>query len=643
VRAFIQYLVAGVATGCTFALIATGFVAIHRVTRVVNFAQGTFAVVSGLTAYSLLQHGVPHPLAEVAAVAVSAGLGLLIGVVAIGRPGTPPLTSLVITLGLGILAYAVELVVWGDQPVSFDGVKGSWTVGGVFLQRQYALIIGVSLLTLLLLALFFSRTYLGKGLTACASNPWAARLLGINPTRMGFLAFGLGGALGGIAGVLLAPLQPMTFDADVGIAVSGFAAAIFGGLTRLSWALWGGLVLGIGEALVAGYYQPSYQTGIALAVILILLSWRAVRSGVEEAAGAQPSAGRREADFGRRLRVGALVAAAAVTLLIPQFLNRAGISIFVLVALATLITTGLTLLMGFAGQVSLGQGAFYAIGAYTAGLLTVKAGLPPVVALLAAPVVAAGIAAVIGAPLLRLRGHYLAFATLAFQLIVLVWLAEAKGLTRGDIGLGGIPSLLPTFSDALDLDTPIGYAYLAWAAAVVGLLLARNLIASRPGRALRALAGSELAAAASGVPVSRYKLQVFAMAAAYAGFAGGLYAFFLTFISPASFSILISVQFVVMAVVGGMGAIWGAPIGAVGISLLIEFLRGAATRPGSNPHAPAVLSYGAYAVVLIAVVLFLPGGVFPAFRSALARRFARRDRRRPRESTAEETGQLTQK
>jgi len=626
VRAFLQYLAAGIATGCTFALIATGFVAIHKVTRVVNFAQGAFAVLSGLTAYSLLQFGVPHPLAEILAVAVSAGVGLLVGIIAIGRPGTTPLTSLVITLGLGILAYGVELLVWGDQPVSFDGLRGSWIVGGVFIPRQYALIVSVSLLTLLALALFFSRTYLGKGLTACASNPRAARLMGINPTRMGYLAFALGGALGGVAGVLLAPLQPVTFDADIGIAVSGFAAAIFGGLNRLSWALWGGLVLGIGEAMVAGYYQPSYATGIALAVILVLLTWRASRSGAEEALerAADVVSGRTQARFSRRFRIAAVAAAAGGTLIIPQFLDRAGLSIYVLIALATLVTTGLTLLMGFAGQVSLGQGAFYAIGAYTVGLLTVNAGVPPLAALLAAPIVAAVIATLIGAPLLRLRGHYLAFATLAFQLIVLVWLAESKGLTRGDIGLGGIPSLLPTLSDSVDLATPIGYAYLAWAGAAVGLLLARNLIASRPGRALRALAGSELAAAASGVPVARYKLQVFAMAAAYAGFAGGVYAFFLTFISPASFTILISVQFVVMAVVGGMGSIWGAPIGAIGISLLVEFLSAAATRPGSSPHAPAVLSYGVYALVLITVVLFLPGGVFPALRGAAARQFAAR-------------------
>ena len=624
--AFVQYLVAGVATGCTFALIATGFVAIHKVTRVVNFAQGTFAVVGGLTAYSLLQLGLPHPLAEILAVAAAAGVGLLVGIVAIGRPGTTPLTSLVITLGLGILAYGVELLVWGDQPVSFDGLRGSWILGGVFIPRQYALIVAVSLLTLAALALFFSRTYLGKGLTACASNPGAARLVGIDPTRMGYVAFALGGALGGVAGVLLAPLQPVTFDADIGIAVSGFAAAIFGGLTRLSWALWGGLVLGIGEAMVAGYYQPSYATGIALAVILLLLTWRASRSGVEEAlAGAADAiGGRLDAGFSRRFRIAAVAAVAVVTLVIPQFLDRAGLSLYVLVALATLVTTGLTLLMGFAGQVSLGQGAFYAIGAYTVGLLTVNTGLPPLLALLAAPIIAAAIAAVIGAPLLRLRGHYLAFATLAFQLIVLVWLAESKGLTRGDIGLGGIPSVLPTLSASVDLDTPTGYAYLAWAGAAVGLLIAHNLIASRPGRALRALAGSELAAAASGVPVSRYKLQIFALAAAYAGFAGGVYAFFLTFISPASFTILISIQFVVMAVVGGMGSIWGAPLGAISITLLVEFLRTAATRPGSSPHAPAVLSYGAYALVLILVVLFLPGGVFPALRGAAARRFAAR-------------------
>ena len=274
---FLVYLTTGIATGCAFALVATGFVAIHRVTRVVNFAQGVFAIMAGFIAYALLRDSVPHVLAEAIAVAGAAAIGLVVGVVAIGKRGTPPLASLIITLGLGIASYALIIVIWGDQPVSFEGVRGSYHNGGFSMQYQYILIVAVTALTFAGLALFFGRTYIGKALTACASNPYAARLAGINVTRMGLIAFALGGALGGLAGVLITPLRQIGFDSDVEIAINGFAAAIFGGLQRPGSALVGGLVLGIAEAMVARYYRASYQTGMALALIIVIMVWQASR------------------------------------------------------------------------------------------------------------------------------------------------------------------------------------------------------------------------------------------------------------------------------------------------------------------------------------------------------------------------------
>lgn len=272
---FLTYLVSGLAFGCSFALLGSGFVAIHRVTRVVNFAQGTFAVVAGLTTASLLGHALPHGVAELVAVVVAGAAGLVVGLIAIGKPGTPTLASLVITLGLGIFAYAVEVVVWGDQPISFTMLRGSTTAAGARITNQYFLVIGVTVLVFVLLGLFFSRTYLGKALTACASNPYAARVNGISPIRMGLLAFALGGALGGVAGVLITPLQPVSFDSDVALATNGFAAAIFGGLNSPSAALVGGLVLGVVESLVAGYVNASYQTEVALALMLAVMIWQA--------------------------------------------------------------------------------------------------------------------------------------------------------------------------------------------------------------------------------------------------------------------------------------------------------------------------------------------------------------------------------
>jgi branched-chain amino acid transport system permease protein len=274
-RLFLQYAASGVATGCAFALVATGFVAIYRVTRVVNFAQGVFAVLAGMLAATLLGWGVPHVAAEALAVLVAGLVGVGVGLVATGRRGTSPLASLIITLGLGIGSYAVLILVWGDQPISFDGLKGTLDLGGVTMQVQYVLVVLVTGAAFLVLGRFFDHTYLGRVLAACSSNPRAARLVGINVKRMGLLAFGLGGALGGLAGVLLTPLQPVSFNSDVGLAISGFAAAIFGGLLRPGAALSGALVLGVAEALVAGYGQASLQSGVALVIMLGIMIWQA--------------------------------------------------------------------------------------------------------------------------------------------------------------------------------------------------------------------------------------------------------------------------------------------------------------------------------------------------------------------------------
>jgi branched-chain amino acid transport system permease protein len=277
VSAFVSYLINGLAVGCGFALIGSGLVAIHRVTRVVNFAQAMFAVLAGLSAASFVHLGLPHGLAELAAVAVAVAAGLLTGLVTIGRRGTTPQSALIITLGLGIFAYAFEVLIWGDQPRSFPGLRGSITLAGATVQRQYLLVIVVTAVVFTALALFFGHTYLGKALSACAANPYAARVVGIDVRRMGLLAFALGGGLGGVAGVLLTPLQPISFDSDVSLIVNGFAAAILGGLNRPVPALAGGLVLGVAEAMVAGYGKASYQVEVALGLMLAIMIWQGAR------------------------------------------------------------------------------------------------------------------------------------------------------------------------------------------------------------------------------------------------------------------------------------------------------------------------------------------------------------------------------
>ncbi|HEY9521669.1 MAG TPA: branched-chain amino acid ABC transporter permease, partial [Thermopolyspora sp.] len=264
--------------------------------------------------------------------------------------------------------------------------------------------------------------------------------------------------------------------------------------------------------------------------------------------------------------------------------------------------------------------------------ITAVDGLPPLVGLLTAPIVAAAFAIVVGVPLLRLRGHHLAFATLATQLILLS-LAGQLDFTGGDIGLQGIP----LFSvGSIELHDARSYAYLTLAALALVMLVARNVIASRAGRGLRALATSEVAAESSGVPVGRYKLVVFTLSAAFAGLAGGIYAFYTGYVAPGSFPVLLSIEFVVMAVVGGLGTIWGAVVGAAVITLLLQLLNVIGTAPGMPSYAPSVLSYAVYAIVLIVVVLFFPRGLLGSIRAGARSRPADRPPR-PAETARQTT------
>jgi branched-chain amino acid transport system permease protein len=301
-----------------------------------------------------------------------------------------------------------------------------------------------------------------------------------------------------------------------------------------------------------------------------------------------------------------------------SLLGDSALSLYVLFTLAAIVTVGVSILMGQAGQVSLGQGAFYACGAYTAGVLATH-GVPGVVGLLAAPLAAGTLAFVIGLPLLLLRGQHLAFATLATHLIFLSVVGEMT-ITGGDVGLQGIP---PLHIFGFEFNSIRSYAYLSSFSLIGVVVVARNILTSRPGRALRALSSSEIAAASSGIPVGRYKLAVFALSAGFAGLAGGIYAPCMGYLAPGSFPVVLSIQYLVMAAVGGLGTIAGAILGSAVVLLLVHALSRFATMSGMPDAAPVILSYAVYAGLLAAAVLFLPRGVVsvitPAWQRILQR------------------------
>ncbi|HET9933415.1 MAG TPA: branched-chain amino acid ABC transporter permease [Polyangiaceae bacterium] len=313
-------------------------------------------------------------------------------------------------------------------------------------------------------------------------------------------------------------------------------------------------------------------------------------------------------------RSATLAAVACVALATAALLDESALSVYVLLALTASVTVGVSLLMGHAGQVSLGHGAFYASGAYAAGILATH-GFPSWLGLLVAPIAAASIAVVVGIPLLLLRGHHLAFATLALHLIFLSIISELS-ITGGDVGLQGIPRLSLA---GVALTSVRSYAYVSWFALFLVVVVARNILRSRPGRALRALASSEVAAASSGVAVGYYKLAVFALSACFAGLAGGIYAFYMGYLAPGSFPVMLSIEYIVMAAVGGLGKVSGALAGSAVVFLLVHGLSRVATSSGMPGSAPVILSYAVYAVLLVSAVLFLPGGLISFIGKAWAR------------------------
>lgn len=224
--------------------------------------------------------------------------------------------------------------------------------------------------------------------------------------------------------------------------------------------------------------------------------------------------------------------------------------------------------MGYAGQVSLGQAGFYGIGAYVSSIASLHGGLPIIISAISGMLVAAIAAVILAVPALRLKGHYLAVATLGFGEIIYIILNEWG--PGGPSGFGDIPHF--GFL-GYTIDSTRDYFYLIWGLVAVVMFFSMNLIHSRTGRALRAIHDSDLACNAMGLNVVALKIKVFVLSAVYAALAGSLYAHYVTFISPSSFSLFYSILVLMMVIVGGITNLWGAIIGAVVITVLPELLR----------------------------------------------------------------------
>ncbi|MFW6334353.1 MAG: branched-chain amino acid ABC transporter permease, partial [Desulfosalsimonas sp.] len=263
--------------------------------------------------------------------------------------------------------------------------------------------------------------------------------------------------------------------------------------------------------------------------------------------------------------------------------------------LNTILALSLNMLMGYAGQISLGHAAFYGIGAYATAVLTATYQIPPLLALPAAVAAAMAVAWIVGMPTLRLTGYYLGMGTLGFGMIVHIIFREWDSVTGGASGFAGIP---PLTAGPFTFDSEKQYFFIVWTVVLLAIIMCRRIIDSRVGRALRAIHDGEHAAAAVGINTGKLKLQVFVLSAGMAAVAGFLYAHMIYFVSPGTFGFLASIRIVTMVVIGGMASIWGSLFGASLLTLLPEWL-----------HAFSEFEMLVYGLILMTVMIFLPRGL----------------------------------
>jgi branched-chain amino acid transport system permease protein len=620
-------IVGGLLQGSVFAIVALGFALVYRVTGVINLSQGAFCIVGALTMYTLeVTLGWPAPLAALGGVVGTTLLGTALGaatfVPALSR--LPNSSMLMLTAGLLTLIEGAVLVVWGSEPYDLPAFSGEAPLDilGVRVSTQGFWIAGMAMIVILVLWYVLSRTMLGKQLRACAENPLAARLMGIDVARMTLLSFAMAAMIGAIGGIVVAPITSLQFDSGQFFTIFGFIAVAIGGMGSFIGAVVGGLVLGVAEQLAAGYVSSLFSDGLAVMLLLLILLWRPsglfatgvvrrqdVRDEQRVQLGIVRFRGRHTALFGA-LAVAALV---ALPWVVPQ--SSGLLSSLVITGILFIGVLGLDILMGYAGQVSLGQGGFMAIGGYTAAILAVKYGWPPLAGTAAGIVLSVLCALVLSLTTMRLRGVYLALATLAFGLLVDSLATGMMDVTGGPSGLVGIPA----FSiGSISFASPLSMYYLVLMLMIALVLLLLGGVRSSFGRVLKAIRTDQMAAAALNIDVARYKVVAFAISAALASLSGSLYAFYFHYLAPEMVNTSRSLEMITMLVIGGEGTLVGSLVGVALLTLLPEIFQPFALYKRLAEGALLVLTFQ-----------YLPAGIYGSFAGWLSR-FNNRHAHRPR-------------
>lgn len=603
--------IAGLSYGSTLFLVSAGLTLIFGVTRVVNFAHGSLYMIGAYLAYTFTTQLAATAVGFLGGVLLAAAgvaiIGAIIEIVVLRRIyASPEIFQLVATFGVMLIVQDMALAIWGPNELfapRVPGLKGSVEIAGAFVPQYSLFVLLVGPAVFALSWLLIRRTRYGVWIRAASQDRETANALGVNEPRLFTSVFALGAMLAGLAGALQIPRETVNLQMDLSILIEAFVVVVVGGLGSISGAFLAAMLIGLVHSFGALWLPQSTLVLIfvTMAVVLILRPYGLLGGpGIAHVPKSQVHAP--FLPMSPRWRV--IGAAALVAgILLPLVIGDYAIVVATEIAIAVLLAASLHFGMGLGGIVSFGHAAFFGLGAYTVALGVQHLDAPFAVALLVAPIVAGVVALSISPVVLRSHGVYAAMLTLAFAQVLWSTAVQWVDVTGGDNGVLGLWSSLPNA-----LSSPVWF-YLAAALIVLCALAALRRLALAPfGFALRAARDSELRAEAIGINVQRTRMLSFAFGGLFAGLAGALQAFHKGSVFPTTLSIPVSVDALLMVLLGGLQTLLGPLAGAVAYQgLVTELVR-------ISDHWRLYLGL---AIVLLAIAL--PNGIVGFARSRIER------------------------
>jgi branched-chain amino acid transport system permease protein len=601
---WLDHTINGLIVGNIYALLAVGLALIFGVSRLINFAHGSVYVVGAYIGWVAVANlHTPLPLTILLVAAGSALLGLLIERFGL-RPlqGSTKIAPLLATIGISFVLDQIVQIAFTPDPRALPSQLPDWRlqIGGGTIGALDILIAAIGFTSAVLLFGFLRFTRLGWAVRATAQDRDAARQMGVDVDQVNRIVFAIASALGGLSGLLVGMyynyIDPaMSFQATL----KGVVAEVVGGVGNVPGAIVGSLILGLVESYGIALLGTSYRNLFAFILLVLILVLRP--NGLfasKRQLPPEPLTGTFIAPSRPvPLPAPALLAMLAVAALLPLVVSQPYLLQTLTNAwLYALLGISLTLIAGTVGQISLGHAALLAIGGYTSALLTLDLGVPVGLSILAAGFVAAGLGTVLAWPAFRLRGHYVTIATLAIGEIVGLAILNWESLTRGPIGVFGIPPI-SLFGIPIESARAVYWFTLAILAILAALQL--RLLRSHLGRAWRAVRDDDVAARSYGIALDRYKALAFITGGFVAGVSGGVTSHLYSFINHETFNAQLSILALTIVILGGMGNVFGAIVGSVLLIGLPEVFRVAAEY--------RVLIYG---LVLLLLIRFRPQGLF---------------------------------